>query len=157
VEREPFGARYAVRTGAARYQPLAFPGQEEDASTDRSYNIFRWYRSVWGRYTQGDPLEMLPYGSRVGSNRLPNQTFGYADANPVLRLDVDGLSPCKSCATCPSGIWRVDPLGPSASFSIGFWGRSITRATYTCMDNALRVDTQTICKIKGQYSALVPE
>jgi RHS repeat-associated protein len=36
---------------------LRFPGQEADAADgERSYNIFRWYRSGWGRYTQGDPL-----------------------------------------------------------------------------------------------------
>jgi len=80
VEREPYGSRFNVRV--ARYQPLAFPGQEEeDASTDRSYNIFRWYRSGWGRYTQADPL-----GLNGGMN-LVQRVYSrlYRDLRPATR------------------------------------------------------------------------
>lgn len=24
--------------------------------TEENYNVFRWYRAGWGRYTQADPL-----------------------------------------------------------------------------------------------------
>jgi uncharacterized protein RhaS with RHS repeats len=45
VEHEPFGTVYQYRLGATRHQPLRLPGQESDeASPEREYNIFRWYR-----------------------------------------------------------------------------------------------------------------
>ena len=45
------------------------------------YNIFRWYRSGWGRYTQSDPI-----GLRGGYN-----LFQYAAADPVGTSDPLGL------------------------------------------------------------------
>ena len=52
--------RLAMRTGDS-HQPLRLPGQEAEqlnlgpnGMTERSYNIFRWYRGGWGRYSQGD-------------------------------------------------------------------------------------------------------
>lgn len=45
------------------------------------YNIFRWYRSGWGRYTQADPI-----GLRGGSN-----LYRYALANPIRYTDPLGL------------------------------------------------------------------
>jgi RHS repeat-associated protein len=81
VEREPYGARFALRAGATRYQPLAFPGQEEDVGTDRSYNIYRWYRAGWGRYTQSDPLGLGP----------DINVYRYANSNPIGIDDPFGL------------------------------------------------------------------
>jgi len=81
VEREPYGARYAVRAGGDRYQPLALPGQEEDATGERSYNVYRWYRSGWGRYTQADPI-----GIRGGYN-----LFQYGASDPIDAMDPLGL------------------------------------------------------------------
>jgi len=75
VEREPYGSRYSVRVD--RYQPLALPGQEDDASNDRSYNIFRLYRSAWGRYTQSDAIG--------------DHSYVYGRANPMLYADPLGL------------------------------------------------------------------
>ncbi len=79
VEREPYGKIYEVRAGAERHQPLAFPGQEEQGG-ETSYNVFRWYRSGWGRYTQADPI-----GLRGGLN-----VFVYAADNPVRVTDPTG-------------------------------------------------------------------
>ena len=45
------------------------------------YNIFRWYRANWGRYTQADPLGL--FGDP--------HPFSYAGANPVVNLDPLGL------------------------------------------------------------------
>jgi RHS repeat-associated protein len=84
VEREPFGSRYAVRAGASRLQPLAFPGQEEDTSTDRSYNIHRWYRAGWSRYTQADPIGV------VRPSEIAN-LYQYADGDPIGIYDPSGL------------------------------------------------------------------
>ena len=81
VERESYGRIVSVRTGATRHQPLAFPGQEED-ETERSYNIFRWYRDGWGRYTQADPI-----GLRGGDLNI----FRYALSRPTGVVDPLGL------------------------------------------------------------------
>ncbi|MEO8034190.1 MAG: RHS repeat-associated core domain-containing protein [Acidobacteriota bacterium] len=82
AEYEPFGSIYTLRTGTTRHQPLRFPGQEADpANGEREYNIFRWYRSGWGRYTQSDPI-----GLKGGIN-----SFSYA-RNPLTQVDPLGLS-----------------------------------------------------------------
>jgi RHS repeat-associated protein len=81
VERDPYGDRYATRVGADRHQPLGLPGQEYDASSDRQYNIFRWYRPSWGRYTQADPI------GNTGDSTL----FSYASNNPTTFVDPFGL------------------------------------------------------------------
>jgi uncharacterized protein RhaS with RHS repeats len=46
-----------------------------------SYNIFRWYRAAWGRYTQADPI-----GLQAGVN-----LYGYVEGNPINREDPLGL------------------------------------------------------------------
>ncbi|HEX7155337.1 MAG TPA: RHS repeat-associated core domain-containing protein [Thermoanaerobaculia bacterium] len=85
VEYEPYGEVFAVRTGAARHQPLRFPGQEYDAAApERAYNVFRWYRDAWGRYAQADPI-----GLEGGLN-----LYGYVRQSPVMRTDPLGLKTC---------------------------------------------------------------
>jgi RHS repeat-associated protein len=84
VEYEPFGTVYAFRTGSTRHQPLRFPGQEFeslDGNGEREYNIFRWYRAAWGRYTQADPM-----GLHGGLN-----VYGYTKGNPIIDFDPLGL------------------------------------------------------------------
>ena len=59
AEHEPYGNVWKMRTGARTDQPLRFPGQEAAMTwegTEENYNIFRWYRGGWGRYTQADPI-----------------------------------------------------------------------------------------------------
>jgi len=56
VEYDPYGTVFATRAGADKHQPLRFPGQESDGSSELSYNIFRWNRAGWGRYSSVDPL-----------------------------------------------------------------------------------------------------
>ncbi len=83
AEYEPYGRVFAFNppTLADQHQPLRLPGQEAEqlnlgtnGLTERSYNIFRWYRYGWGRYTQTDPLwdprrtaELDPYAYVVGN------------------------------------------------------------------------------------------
>jgi RHS repeat-associated protein len=81
IEREPYGRTFATRTGATRHQPLAFPGQEEQGG-ETAYNIFRWYRAGWGRYTQADPIALS------GGMNL----FGYANSSPTNFFDQSGLA-----------------------------------------------------------------
>ncbi len=46
-------------------------------------NIFRWYRSGWGRYTQADPI-----GLQDGTN-----LYAYVGANPTaVTADVDRIA-----------------------------------------------------------------
>jgi RHS repeat-associated protein len=80
AEYEPYGTVYAFRAGASSHQPLRFPGQEYDsAAGEREYNIFRWYREGWGRYTQGDPL-----GSSAAD------PYAYVNGDPIAMIDQYG-------------------------------------------------------------------
>lgn len=82
VEREPFGKIVETRVGADRHQPLSFPGQEDDGSSELSYNIFRHHRAGWGRYTQADPFS--PWAAAA-------EPYAYARGNPLLSVDPLGL------------------------------------------------------------------
>jgi RHS repeat-associated protein len=87
AEYEPFGEVYALRS-YDRHQPLRLPGQEAEqlgtganGVTERSYNVHRWYRGGWGRYSQADPI-----GLRSDLN-----PFRYAGGNPSIYTDSLGL------------------------------------------------------------------
>jgi RHS repeat-associated protein len=93
AEYEPFGRVFSLRT-ADQHQPLRLPGQEAEqlnlgpnGATERSYNIFRWYRPSWGRYTQTDPVD-----ARESLN-----PFSYALDNPLTLYDSLGLAVLLRC------------------------------------------------------------
>jgi len=97
AEYEPFGIVYSLRS-YDKHQPLRLPGQEAEqlglganGVTDRSYNVHRWYRAEWGRYTQADP---------VGLGDL--LVFTYAVDNPLLFSDPLGLRSRLCCKKIPS-------------------------------------------------------
>jgi RHS repeat-associated protein len=101
AEYEPYGEVYALRS-YDRHQPLRLPGQEAEqlglganGVTERSYNVFRWYRSEWGRYSQADPI-----GLKGGID-----LFGYAHSEPTTDTDLLGLCASGKCADCPGGFW----------------------------------------------------
>jgi len=77
-ESSPYGEN--TPTGSLTFN-LRFPGQYYDAETGHHYNINRDYDPVTGRYTQSDPV-----GFKGGVN-----TYGYAEANPVMKKDEMGL------------------------------------------------------------------
>jgi RHS repeat-associated protein len=84
AEYEPFGNVWEMRTGKRTDQPLRFPGQEVAMNwegQEENYNIFRWYRTGWGRYTTPDPLGLAPDAN----------TFRYAASRPVVAADPLGL------------------------------------------------------------------
>src|SRR5262249_12940343 len=85
AEYEPYGRVFTYRTGSTRHQPPRLPGQEDPLDGERSYNVFRWYRDGWGRYTQADPV-----GLRGGLN-----TFVYALNRPTSVVDPRGLTPAQ--------------------------------------------------------------
>jgi RHS repeat-associated protein len=68
--------------GAAYTFNLRYPGQYFDVETGLHYNYFRDYDPGTGRYVQSDPI-----GLRGGIN-----TFGYARAAPLSRIDPFGLA-----------------------------------------------------------------
>jgi RHS repeat-associated protein len=85
AEYEPFGHIYTMRTGERADQPLRLPGQEAAMAwegQEENYNVFRWYRGGWGRYTQADPI-----GLAGGMN-----LYGYARSNPLTYTDPLGLA-----------------------------------------------------------------
>ncbi len=84
AEYEPYGDIWSMRAGTPAEQILRFPGQEyvgKWEGVEERYNIARWYRSGWGRYTQADPI-----GLRGGIN-----LFAYGKNDPIRMLDPLGL------------------------------------------------------------------
>jgi len=70
-------------------QNLRLPGQEWDLETGLYHNGFRDYNATLGRYIESDPI-----GLAGGVN-----TYGYAGANPIRRIDMLGLAYELSYAT----------------------------------------------------------
>ncbi len=90
AEYTPYGDVYTLRAGASLHQPLRLPGQVAQDGNSLNYNVFRWYRSGWGRYTQADPLG-------VASSDVND--FRYVGGNPLLYLDPSGLVTTKQTYT----------------------------------------------------------
>jgi hypothetical protein len=87
------------------------------------YNIFRWYRAAWGRYTQADP---------TGLNDGPN-LYSYVRGRPTYYVDPVGLASkkCQKCDQCPSGVWRWDGVARTAGGG-GLRGGTTTWGTLCC-------------------------
>lgn len=89
AEHEPFGSVYALRAGDV-HQPLRLPGQiaqQMDAGAngvdDLVYNVSRWYRPLWGRYSQPDVVGL------AGGHNL----YSYAFNDPLGVNDPLGRGP----------------------------------------------------------------
>jgi RHS repeat-associated protein len=112
VEYEPFGNVWKTRAGNSADQPLRFPGQELAMTwdgTEENYNIFRWYRSGWGRYTQSDPL-----GVKGDLN-----PYAYVMGNPLRLTDRLGRKCSANCPECPAGAWLFYGVNAGFLASIG--------------------------------------
>lgn len=59
---------------------MTWEGMEEN------YNVFRWYRAGWGRYTQADPLGITKTLS----------VYDYAQNRPAVLIDPQGLQATQS-------------------------------------------------------------
>jgi RHS repeat-associated protein len=94
AEYEPYGTIYGIPRGESRHQPLRLPGQTVEEGSDLYQNIFRWYRSGWGRYTQADPI-----GLKGGVN-----LFSYVFANPLRWTDTLGLRVRVCCKPIPATL-----------------------------------------------------
>jgi RHS repeat-associated protein len=111
IEQAPYGTTFALRAGATLRQPLRFPGQLAIDGNETVYNVHRWYRSDWGRYTQVDPLAVGGLGIFVRGQltryTVPNVRkleahddavkewgvgpFSYAADDPLVVIDRVGL------------------------------------------------------------------
>ncbi len=84
-QAEPFGVNTPDENpsalGAFEF-PGRFPGQYADKETSLAYNYFRDYDAAIGRYSASDPI-----GLAGGIS-----TYVYADAMPLSRRDIHGLS-----------------------------------------------------------------
>ncbi len=98
AEYSPYGDIYTLRAGASIHQPLRFPGQIAQDGSTLSYNVFRWYRSTWGRYTQADPVGLAS----------DTNLFGYVAERPTTSVD-------------PSGLCRIDVRFFDLSAGRGAW------------------------------------
>ncbi|HJW96222.1 MAG TPA: RHS repeat-associated core domain-containing protein, partial [Thermoanaerobaculia bacterium] len=105
AEYEPYGDVWTMRTGAAGDQLLRFPGQEyvgKWEGTEERYNIFRWFRAGWGRYTQADPISFLDNAAVPVARRSAGEVlelFRYARSNPLNVTD-------------PLGLWGIGRMAP---------------------------------------------
>ena len=100
AEYEPFGTIFAVRAGEDWYQPLRFPGMIADIGnpeTDVYYNVHRYYRSSWGRYTQPDPL------GRWGDEH----PYLYAQGQPTGIIDPTGEKSRVCCTPIAGGALKT--------------------------------------------------
>jgi RHS repeat-associated protein len=98
AEYEPYGNVYLMRAGARTDQPLRLPGQDLAMTwegAEENYNVFRWYRAGWGRYTQADPLAFLATGVAETTRISTLAAFSYAADSPLGNTDPLGLY-CKS-------------------------------------------------------------
>ena len=82
ADYKPFGE--ATITVSTITNNLRFPGQYFDAETGLSYNYFRDYNPVIGRYIESDPIGILE-----GANHL----YAYVGNNPLKWFDPEGLEP----------------------------------------------------------------
>jgi RHS repeat-associated protein len=86
---------------------LRYPGQYYDVESGLSYNYFRDYEPGTGRYVESDPIGL--YGSIT--------TYGYADLNPLMVIDPDGLFPTprpKPVISCGMVKWVTKAAGKAA-------------------------------------------
>lgn len=94
ADYDAYGSPYVTTRGESRHQPLRLPGQTAEESVDIAYNVFRWYRSAVGRYTQSDPFRQ-PRASE------PN-LYAYARTNPLRFTDQLGLFAIDASCDCPA-------------------------------------------------------
>jgi len=163
AEHEPYGNVYKMRVAGNPHQPLRFPGQEDEqldsgvnGATDRRYNVFRWYRASWGRYSQQDPLlrdSARPHvdSSFTKDSAAVTEPYTYALDNPIRLVDRIGL--CSStCPDCPNGVWAA----VDRSFIIGvLFGLVRGQVTYFCTSARIRCSYDYSCTGVGLLAGAV--
>ncbi len=139
AEYEPFGAIFALRS-ADVHQPLRLPGQEAEqinlganGVTEREYNIFRWYRSGWGRYTQADEDE----------STFDGNPYAYSLDDPISMVDPLGLYACTyQISTHTMACVASNPRHQNFSSSDYVSGNNQGNTCLNCQNNPNRVSVR---------------
>lgn len=87
--------------GTAFTYDLRFPGQRWDAASGLSYNYYRDYESVTGRYAQSDPI-----GLSGGIS-----SYAYAESNPFQFSDPTGLAAAAAAPVIEQGLGAAVGVG----------------------------------------------
>jgi RHS repeat-associated protein len=95
ADYKPFGEANITTSSIANN--FRFSGQYFDQETALHYNYYRDYNPALGRYTQADPVGIIPQGPRAGLNHL----YVYVWNNPIGWTDPKGLG--RFPFTPPSG------------------------------------------------------
>jgi RHS repeat-associated protein len=98
-------------------------------------NVFRWYRSSWGRYTASDPLLAIPLVGHIQKAAARGgilSLYSYVAGNPLRYVDPTGLRKCASgrCPDCKSGVW-TSTVASVTSFA--FVGGTFGTVTNRCV------------------------
>ncbi|MGY4516269.1 RHS repeat-associated core domain-containing protein [Lysobacter sp. HA18] len=109
LQNEAFGKSNPVQDpdadGNTFVLDMRVPGQRYDSGSGLNYNYFRDYDSGAGRYAESDPI-----GQRGGI-----ATYGYAGANPLLRVDPTGWVHWSGVYNVTSGGFSKSGVGPSVA------------------------------------------
>jgi RHS repeat-associated protein len=93
--------------------------------TEENYNVFRWYRAGWGRYTQADAL-----GVALSD---PN-AYVYVGGNPILFKDPSGLVKIRQEFQRLGGM-----LGGGGVYSLAY-GKAFTNGKCVGCGNAWNIE-----------------
>ncbi|MDQ6800958.1 MAG: RHS domain-containing protein, partial [Acidobacteriota bacterium] len=173
AEYEPYGKVSKMRVGGNAHQPLRFPGQEDEqldsgtnGANDRRYNILRWYRSNWGKFTQFDPIGNTYWPSALGSRifsrapvvavpHLANPArvhpFSYAASNPLSNVDPRGLRVQTRGCDPPASCLETNRTRPCCDC------HDVCFATYNCSAERDWAETASyLASIAGPLSPPIP-
>lgn len=121
-QAEPFGVNMPDENPSAlgtHEMPLRFPGQYGDKETNLSYNYFRDYDALTGRYVQSDPI-----GLTGGLN-----TYLYARGDSLTYIDPSGQNPFIVCLAALGGGFATGYWGPDLAIAVSTFGAKIQSAS----------------------------
>lgn len=94
AEYRPFGSLHTLSSSIPNQVRL--PGQYEDSSAGLNFNWQRWYSARPGRYSSVDP---------VGIDSSDTNPFWYASANPIGRVDRNGMLSVRAANPAGCACW----------------------------------------------------
>ncbi|MGN6520652.1 MAG: RHS repeat domain-containing protein, partial [Dokdonella sp.] len=127
---------------------MRLPGQYSSAESGLSYNYFRDYESITGRYVESDPV-----GLRAGVG-----TYGYVKANPLMFADPKGLEGYGSW-TFPAGYKKEGDCSCKAKVANGTLGAGgvLGMGVMLSADSGVAIDTQgNVCLYSMLCGAAIP-